>query len=67
MKDCERLADDASGALHDRNFATSYADSLATQGRTADAAQVSECVGNAGYDPARMARCRRLADRLLFG
>ena len=67
MKDCERLADDASDSLHDRNFATSYADSLAAQGSAADAARVLECVEDAGYEPRKMSRCRKLSDQLLFG
>ena len=67
MKDCERLADDATDSIHDRNFATSYADSLAAQGSTADAERVLECVEDAGYEPREMSRCRKLSDELLFG
>jgi hypothetical protein len=67
MKDCERLADDASDSLHARNFATSYADSLAAQGKTAEADRVNDCVEDAGYSPAKMSRCQQLADELLFG
>jgi hypothetical protein len=67
MKECERLADDASESLHDRNFATSYADGLAAEGRTSDAASVLECVEDAGYEVREMSRCRKLSDQLLFG
>ena len=51
----------------DRNFALSYADSLASQGRTGDAQRVEQCVDDAGYSAGRMQRCRDLADDLLFG
>jgi hypothetical protein len=51
----------------DRNFALSYADSLAAQGDTAGAERVRDCVKDAGFKPAAMERCRRLADDLLFG
>lgn len=53
--------------LSDRNFATSYADSLDAQGDTAAAKQVRDCVDRAGYKPAPMQRCYDLADKLLFG
>ena len=53
--------------LSNRNFATSYADSLAAQGDSAAATQVRQCVEAAGFKPAPMRRCRDLADRLLFG
>ena len=56
-----------SETLSDRNFATSYADSLDAQGSGADAARVRDCVRDAGYKPAPMQRCYDLADRLLFG
>jgi hypothetical protein len=67
MKGCQRLADHASDSLHARNFATSYADSLAAQGKGADAARVEKCVEDAGYSPVKMSRCQQLADELLFG
>ena len=51
----------------DRNFASSYADSLDAQGKTADADQVRSCVDKAGFRVGAMERCRALADRLLFG
>ena len=54
-------------ALSDRNFATSYADSLAAQGKTAEAKRVRDCVADAGFKPAPMQRCYDLADELLFG
>jgi hypothetical protein len=50
-----------------RNFSLSYADSLAAQGNTAAAAQVENCVDNAGFNVRDLQRCRDLADRLLFG
>jgi hypothetical protein len=56
-----------SETLSDRNFATSYADSLDAQGNTADAERVRDCVADAGYKPAPMQRCYDLADQLLFG
>ena len=70
-KPLERCVDRAQAIVHsvqsDRNFATSYADSLASQGRSADAARVRDCVEDAAYDVGPMQRCRDLADRLLFG
>jgi hypothetical protein len=51
----------------DRNFALSYADSLAAQGDSAGADRVEDCVKDAGFKPAAMQRCRDLADDLLFG
>ena len=50
-----------------RNFSLSYADSLRAQGDTAAAAQVEQCVHDAGFETAAMRRCRNLADELLFG
>jgi hypothetical protein len=49
-----------------RNFSLSYADSLSAQGSTAAAAQVENCVENAGFDVRDLQKCRDLADRLLF-
>ncbi len=49
-----------------RNFSLSYADSLSAQGNTAAAAQVENCVENAGFNVRDLQRCRDLADRLLF-
>jgi hypothetical protein len=67
----ERCADFGQTVVHtlqsDRNFALSYADSLAAQGRSADAQRVRECVERAGFKVGPMQRCRDLADRLLFG
>ena len=51
----------------DRNFALSYADSLTAQGDAAAAERVRDCVKDAGFKPAAMQRCRKLADDLLFG
>lgn len=53
--------------LSARNFSISYADSLTSQGKDADARRVRDCVAEAGFRPLPMYRCRRLADRLLFG
>jgi hypothetical protein len=53
--------------LSDRNFALSYADSLAAQGRPDDADRVRGCVKGAGFAVAAMERWRRLADVQLFG
>ena len=53
--------------VSDRSFALSYADSLGAQGRGADADRVQACVKRAGFAPAAMQRCRKLADDLLFG
>jgi hypothetical protein len=51
----------------DYNFANSYADSLDSQGKTADADRVRDCVERAGFKVGAMQRCRDLADKLLFG
>lgn len=50
-----------------RSRALSYADSLSAQGDTAGAAQVEQCVKDAGFETAAMRRCFNLADDLLFG
>jgi len=67
----ERCAEMAQRIVHtvqsDRNFALSYADSLASQGNSAAADRVRECVRDAGFATAAMQRCRKLADDLLFG
>jgi hypothetical protein len=68
MERCERLGQGiAHGVLSDRNFAVSYADSLASQGSTADAQRVQECIDKAGFEARPMKQCRNLADQLLFG
>jgi hypothetical protein len=65
---CENLGRSiTSGVLSDRNFAVSYADSLESQGKTSEAAQVRSCVEKAGYEAKPMDKCRALADKLLFG
>jgi hypothetical protein len=51
----------------DRSFALSYAQSLSSQGDTAGANRVEDCVRHAGFETAPMQRCRDLADHLLFG
>jgi hypothetical protein len=53
--------------LSDRNFALSYATSIAAQGDQAGAGRVEACVKDAAFAPAAMQRCRSLADQLLFG
>jgi hypothetical protein len=53
--------------LSRRNFAVSYADSLASQAKSGDATRVRKCIHDAGFKPLPMLRCRNLADRLLFG
>jgi hypothetical protein len=67
----ERCAEFGQTVVHtlqsDYNFSNSYADSLDSQGRTADADRVRECVDRAGFKVGAMERCRDLADRLLFG
>jgi hypothetical protein len=67
----ERCAEYGQTIVHtlqsDYNFANSYADSLDSQGRSAGADQVRECVDDAGFKAGAMQRCRDLADRLLFG
>ena len=67
----DRCADLGQKLVHtvqsDRNFALSYADSLAAQGDGAGAERVRDCVKGAGFEPAAMQRCRELADDLLFG
>ena len=49
-----------------RNFSLSYADTLKTQGKSAEAAQVERCIEAANFDVRKIQRCRDLADRLLF-
>jgi hypothetical protein len=67
----ERCAEYGQTIVHtlqsDYNFANSYADSLDSQGKSAGADQVRECVDDAGFKAGAMQRCRDLADRLLFG
>lgn len=67
----EHCADFGQKLVHvvqsDRSFSLSYADSLDSQGNTADAERVRDCVKDAGFQPAAMQRCRTLADDLLFG
>jgi type II secretory pathway pseudopilin PulG len=68
MERCAEFGQTAAHTLQsDYNFANSYADSLDSQGRTADADRVRECVDQAGFKVGAMQRCRDLADRLLFG
>jgi hypothetical protein len=68
MERCEEFAHRlVTQAQSDRNFATSYASSLRSQGNTAAAAQVEQCVERAQYNIGAMQKCRDLADRLLFG
>jgi len=67
MRGCDRLGENASAALSDRNFATSYADTLVINGDTAGAARVRDCVAQAELKPGPMNRCQELAERLLFG
>jgi phage-related tail protein len=71
LRAMERCAEFGQTAAHtlqsDYNFANSYADSLASQGRSGDAQQVRQCVEKAGFKVGPMERCRDLADRLLFG
>jgi hypothetical protein len=67
----EKCADFGQTVVHtlqsDYNFANAYADTLDTQGRSADADRVRECVEKAGFKVGPMERCRDLADRVLFG
>jgi hypothetical protein len=67
----ERCAEMGQRIVHtvqsDRNFALSYATSLASQGNGAAADRIRECVRDAGFATAAMQRCRKLADDLLFG
>ena len=71
VKGMERCAEYGQTIVHslqsDRNFALAYANSLSTQGRSGDAAEVRDCVRKAGYKVGPMQRCRDLADKLLFG
>lgn len=82
VKDCVRRAGDEAGPygkceelaetlVHtvqsDYNFATSYADSLASSGQSEAAERVRDCVDRADFRVGPMQRCRNLADRLLFG
>ena len=68
MRRCERLGETITGGvLSDRNFADSYADSVAAQGNSAGAQRIHECVQKAGFESKPMENCRQLADKLLFG
>ena len=65
---CERLAERVvHNVQSNRNFALSYATSVAAQGDAAGAARIEQCVEDAGYESRPMQRCRDLADELLFG
>jgi hypothetical protein len=68
MDRCDELGQRLAHTVQsDRNFALSYADSLAAAGNGSAAERVEDCVKRAGYRPAAMQRCRNLADDLLFG
>jgi hypothetical protein len=65
---CEELAETLVHTVQsDYNFATSYADSLASSGRAEAAERVRDCIDRADFRVGAMQRCRNLADRLLFG
>jgi hypothetical protein len=67
MEKCDELGQElVSQGQSPRNFSLSYADSLAAQGKTAEAAQVEKCVEDADFNVRALERCRDLADRLLF-
>ena len=67
MQRCDRFGETVVHAVQsNRNFALAYANSLDSQGKTADADRVRECVEDAGYKVAAMQQCRNLSDRLLF-
>jgi hypothetical protein len=67
----ERCADMGQRLVHtvqsDRSFSLSYADSLDSQGDSAAADRIRDCVRDAGFQTAAMQKCRDLADDLLFG
>jgi hypothetical protein len=68
MERCAEFGQTVTHTLQsDYNFATSYADSLDSQGSSAEADRVRDCVKDAGFKVAAMERCRALADDLLFG
>ena len=71
IAEAEHCADFGQRVTHQvqssRSFALSYADSLRLQGDAAAAAQIEDCVKEAGFETAAMRRCRNLADELLFG
>ena len=67
LDQCLNLASRISGMLSDHNIATSYADTLNSQGDTAAADRIDECVADAGVDPRPVSRCQELAEKLLFG
>jgi hypothetical protein len=70
-KAMDRCAEFGLTAAHtlqsDYLFANGYADSLVSQGETAAAEKVRDCVDDAGFKVGAMQRCADLADRLLFG
>lgn len=66
MDKCADLGLELTSGISPRNFSLSYADSLSAQGKAAEAAQVEQCVENAGIDVRDLNKCRDLADRLLF-
>ena len=68
MARCDEFGETVVHAVQsNRNFALSYANSLDSQGKTADADRVRDCVEDAGYKVGPMQRCRNLSNRLLFG
>ena len=67
LERCQNLASRISGMLSPHNIATSYANTLTSQGDTAAADRIDECVADADFRPGPMSRCQELAEKLLFG
>jgi hypothetical protein len=68
MERCAEFGQTAAHTLQsDYLFATSHADTLESQGDTADAERIRDCVDRAGFKVGPMEHCRTLADDLLFG
>ncbi len=67
LERCQKLSSRVSGMLSDHNIADSYANTLSSQGDTAAADRINECMTDADFQPGPMGRCKELADKLLFG
>ena len=68
VKQCEQFAERIVHRVQsNRSVSLSYSTSLASQGRSAEAARVVACVKDAAFETAAMRRCRNLAYDLLFG
>jgi hypothetical protein len=67
LRQCQNLSGRITGMLSDHNIATSYANTLKSQGDTASGDRIDKCLADARFDPGPMSRCEELAQKLLFG